>query len=149
MYKKIIISILFCFLLGSSCAFVVYNTYKKESLENKPRETKIYFIQLGAFKNYKNVDKITKTLSSYLVVEENGLYKVYVSMTASKKNLEKLKEFFIQSNNNIYVKEKKINNNSFITKLNKYDSLLKETNDYETIKMINKEVLNKYKEEVL
>lgn len=150
MNKKFLISVLLCFILGSSFAFIVYNSYKKNNIyAASGKEKSVYFIQIGAFSNYKNVNNITKSLSSYLVVEENNLYVVYVGITGNKNNLKKLEEFFVKKGNNIYIKEKNINNTIFIKTLIKYDSLLKETNDYDTIFIINKEVLNLYKKEVL
>lgn len=150
MNKKFLVSILLCLLIGCVCASIVYKSYSKESnIALSEKEISVYFIQVGAFKNYNNVNNITKTLKNYLVVEENNLYIIYVGITQNKNNLKKLEEFFKQKGNNIYIKNKKVNNKIFIDKLIKYDSLLKETNDYETIQMINKSVLNSYKEDVL
>ena len=122
MNKKFLMSIFICLLLGFMCAFIVYKSYNK--------------------------DNMTKTLKNYLVIEENNLFFVYVGITKNKKNLLKLEEFFKRKGNNIYIKHKKINNKNFINKINKYDALLSETNDYDTIEIINKEVLSLYKKEV-
>ena len=148
--RKFLISLLICVLIGCVCATIIYNGMKKdEKLAINNKEVTIYLFQVGAFKNYKNVDTITKTLNNYIVEEKDNTYFVYVGITKDKKNIDKLHEFFNKNVNNIYVKEKKVSNINFLKYLKKYDSLLKETTNYETIKLINKEVLNKYREECL
>lgn len=148
--RKFLISLLICVLIGCVCATIIYNGMKKdEKLAINNKEVTIYLFQVGAFKNYKNVDTITKTLNNYIVEEKDNTYFVYVGITKDKKNIDKLREFFNKNVNNIYVKEKKVSNINFLNHLKKYDSLLKETTNYETIKLINKEILNKYREECL
>ena len=149
MNKKFLMSIFICLLLGFMCAFIVYKSYNKDKTVAVNSDSEVlYFIQVGVFKSYDNVNNMTKTLKNYLVIEENNLFFVYVGITKNKKNLLKLEEFFKRKGNNIYIKHKKINNKNFINKINKYDALLSETNDYDTIEIINKEVLSLYKKEV-
>ena len=135
--RKFLISLLICVLIGCVCATIIYNGMKKdEKLAINNKEVTIYLFQVGAFKNYKNVDTITKTLNNYIVEEKDNTYFVYVGITKDKKNIDKLHEFFNKNVNNIYVKEKKVSNINFLKYLKKYDSLLKETTNYETIKLI-------------
>ena len=147
MNKKFFISAFICILIGFVSAIFLYKTYKNEelvALSNKDK--KAYFIQIGAYKNYDNVGEFTKTLPSYVVKEENGLYLIFVGITLNKDNADKLTNYYSDNGYKTIIKNRQIKNASFLNTLEKYDILLKETNDYEMISSINKTVLKKYKE---
>jgi hypothetical protein len=124
----------------------LYFNYTKASIKKEKEQQLLYFIQTAAFKNYENVTNLSKTLKAYLVIEEEGLYHIYVAITADKNNLKILKEFYKNNNYNIFVKEKIISNKKFIKIIKNYDFLLSETTDKEVIYDINKTVLKKYEE---
>lgn len=148
--KKVFISILICLSIGVVGANFLYKNYKKEELvavNNK--EYKVYFVQIGAYKNYDNVGKITKVLPSYVVKEEDGFYKIFVGITMSKDNLDKLVNYYSDKGYKTIIKVRIIKNGSFLNILRKYDCILKETSDYEMISSINKSILKKYKEMIL
>ena len=119
----------------------LYTSYKNKEEVNST-SVKIYFLQIGAYKNTDNVAKMTR-LTNYNYVEyDNGIYYIYIGITKDEEVLKKLKEIY--SSRDIYVKEKEINKKSFIDYLNKYDSMIKETNDKELIEAIEKDILKKY-----
>ena len=102
----------------------------------------LYFVQLAAYESASNVSKITKELDSYVVVkEDDNLYHVYVAITKNKKNLEKIKEFYIKNGNNIYVREKIVRCKSFLNDIDNYDILLEKSS---SILSVEKEILKKY-----
>lgn len=141
MKKIIIITILIAFILSS---FLYFNYVSARS--NKKEGEVLYFLQVAAFKKYENVTKMSKLLSSYLVIQEEDLFHIYVGITKDKKNLEKLKEIYMSGGNNIYVKEKLVLNKEFIEYIKNYDYILEETDDKDIILNINKSVLKKYEE---
>lgn len=141
MKKIIIVTILISLFLAS---FLYFN-YTKASSYKKESEI-LYFLQVAAFKKYENVTKMSKLLSSYLVIQENDLYHIYVGITNNKKNLKKLEEIYTSTGNNIYIKEKIVQNKEFLEYIKNYDFILEETEDKETILNINKNVLKKYEE---
>lgn len=67
----------------------------------------------------------------------------------NKKNINKLNELYNEKGFSTFIKTKKVKNEEFIKTLEKYDTLLLESNDYDMIININKQVLKKYKEECL
>ncbi len=142
MNKKIVI---FTVLISLVLVSFLYFNYTKASTNKKETEI-LYFIQVAAFKKYENVTKMSKLLSSYLVIQEDNLYHIYVGITNSKDNLKKLEEIYTSNGNNVYIKEKIIQNRDFIEYIKKYDFILKETEDKGTILNINKNVLKKYEE---
>ncbi len=141
MKKIIIISVIF----GILFSIILYINYKSNS-NKEDTLTNVYFLQIGAYKNYENVSIATKLIPSYLVIKENDLYHIYIGITKNSKNVEKIKEFYTKNGNNIYVSNKNIIGNDFVKKLETYDYLLSEAKDEEVIYTINKEILNSYEE---
>lgn len=128
-------------LLGIIFASFLILKYKNKDIDVLSTET-VYLLQIGAYQNYENVVKVTKTLPSYVIIEEDGKTKIIVGITKDNNNLEKLKKNY----ENIYIREEQIDNKEFLDYLTKYDYLLNETNNYETIEQINHKILNKYSE---
>lgn len=134
-------ALLIVMLMGIVFASFLLYKYKNKDKGIVNTET-VYLIQIGAYQNYENVVKVTKTLPNYVIIEEDGTAKIIVGITKDNNNLEKLK----QNYENIYIREEQIDNKEFLDYLTKYDYLLNETNNSETIKEINHKVLNKYDE---
>ena len=142
MKKVFIISIV----LGIIFSLIFYLNYKKNNNEFKDIDT-LYFIQISAYKNVKSISTETKKLESYLIIkEEDNLYHIYVGLTKKLKNLEKIKEFYKKSDDNIYVRKKRVNCKKFISELENYEILLSSAESKSAIEKVEKEVLNKYKE---
>ncbi len=141
--KKIILIII---VVSVAFTSFLYLNYIKASNKKENKQQLLYFIQTAALKNYENVSNLSKELKAFLVVEEDELYHIYIAITADKKVLEKLKEFYKDNNYNICVKEKVISNEKFIKLIKNYDYLLGETTDKDVIYNINKTVLKKYEE---
>lgn len=138
MNKKVLLLMI---LLGIIFAGFLILKYKNKDIDVLSTET-VYLLQIGAYQNYENVVKVTKTLPSYVIIEEDGKTKIIVGITKDNNNLEKLKKNY----ENIYIREEQIDNKEFLDYLTKYDYLLNETNNYETIEQINHKILNKYSE---
>lgn len=134
-------ALLIVMLMGIVFASFLLYKYKSKDKGIVNTET-VYLIQIGAYQNYENVVKVTKTLPNYVIIEEDGTAKIIVGITKDNNNLEKLK----QNYENIYIREEQIDNKEFLDYLTKYDYLLNETNNNETIEEINHKVLNKYDE---
>lgn len=150
MSKKVFISIFLCLAIGSLSAFFLYKSYKNEEIiASTFKEKNIYFLQIGAFREYKNVDIFSKTLPNYLVSEEDDLYIIYVGITMDKANLDKLLNLYNKKGFSTFTKVKTIKNTKFLNMLEKYDALLSESEDYDMIININKQVLKDYKEECM
>ena len=136
--KKIFV---FSITLGIIFSLLLVLNYKKNINEKKYLET-LYFMQLAAYEKSSNVSKITKELDSYIVMkEDDNLYHVYVGIVKNKRNLEKIKEFYIKNGNNIYVREKMVRCKNFLNEIDNYEILLENSNN---ILSIEKEILKKF-----
>lgn len=144
MNKKIII---FSCLLGIIFAGIIYFKYK--TTEEKRFEI-IYMIQIGAYKNYENIEKNYEDVNKYLVKQgDDNLYHVYIGITKNEENVEKLKEFLKEKDYNIYIRDTHINSEEYINYLNTLDYMLKETNNEQVIYNVLENSVSKYKEMVL
>ena len=131
-------------------AFYYFKMYKVSSEKEKYEieVVKVYYAQIGAYKNEENVSKVTKTLKNYAVEKKDDTYHIYVGVSFHKENIQKIKEIYTKNGNNIYVREDLINNDTLVNAIRKFDDLLLTTEDKDTIIEIEKEILNKYKEVV-
>ncbi len=130
--KKVII----LFIL-SMCFFIyIYKSYKYK----EPKYEEVYILQVGAYKNYDNVVKMTKKLDNYLIYEENNLYKIFLGVTLNDNNFKKLESYY-NNEYNVFKKVVKISNSEYISNLKKYDTLITKTNDKELLNSIVKKEL--------
>ena len=106
----------------------------------------IYFLQIGSYNTKEEMEKANISSNKYIVEENNGIYYAYISLTSDTENFNKLKEYFEKNKYQITLKEKVISNEKFTDLLEKYDLLLKESSDDATIKLINDQIISKYKE---
>lgn len=139
-------TIVFSVILGVVFSLIMYLNYYKNNNLKKINTSSVYFLQVGVYKNAKNVTNITKILPHYLVIEKDNLYHVYVGISKNKENIEKIKVFYNQTGNNIYVDTLEINCDKFIKKLDTYDYLINASTNMDAINVINKEVLKSYEE---
>jgi hypothetical protein len=105
-------------------------------------------LQYGVYKDELNMSKALKDYKKYLYIKEDDGYHLYIGITKSNENIQKIKEFYDKKGNNIYVKESIENNKAFISILKEYDKIIgiAENNDIEEIEKI---VISNYKEMVL
>lgn len=134
---------------------MMFNQYDKE--ENKEikevsaiqKSSNLYFIQAGVYSKIENMKSAMENIESYIYMEQDGKYYVYIGITGNEENLQKLKGYFEKQSYNIYVKEIMVENSAFLEVLSQYEQLLKEASDDETINSTIKSVLAKYEELVI
>ncbi len=130
-----LIIILLAFLLAD----FVYQQYEK-SLEPPPN---IYFLQQGVYLDKNSIKKID---ANYITIKEDQKYYTYLGMTTEKENALKIKELYEKRNIPIYIKEKTIENEEFLSSLSQYDILLENTNQLDEIENILETILSTYEE---
>lgn len=150
--KKIFLPIIVSIILGFFMGFYIFHEYdSKVQIKAVFNEEKVnvYFLQLGVYSDLDKAKESAKGFESYIYTKEDGQYHVYVGMTKSKENSEKLKGFFKEKGYIIYVKKMIISDSTFIDMLEQYDEFLKKTEEEEAILKILEKILNQYKEVVL
>ena len=138
--KKILIPILCSTLIGAFLGFYLFKEYDS-NVSIKPvfnfSQDKVYFLQLGAYSTLDKAKEASKDFTNYLYIIEDNNYHVYIAITASLDNANKLKALFKEKGYNIYIKEKYVNNDNFINLLNQYDEVISKSDEYEAILKVN------------
>ena len=148
--KKFLIPIMLAILIGIVLAKIVFSQYDTPELQTVFNDNEeIMLLQIGVYSSKDSMKENTKKFDYYIYQEKEGLYYVYIGITQSENNLDKIKEVYQNLGYEIYVKKITIDNQSFLEVLNQYDELLTKTDDQEIIKTINGKILKKYEELVL
>ncbi len=148
---KKLIPIILCVLIGFFMSKFMLNQYEDKQ-KIKPvlgNSEKLYFIQYGAYSTKENMINNTNYLNYYIYNEIDNLYYVFVGITKSQNNCEKLKGYYKSLGYDIYIKEFNNNDKEFLEIINYYDLLLEKTDDKDVIKEINRQILEKYEELVI
>ena len=145
---KKFLSTISCILVGLFLGFFLLKQYKdKENVKTVSKENNIlYFVQIGAYSTFENMQSSVKDFYNYIYEEENGTYYAYIAIVKNKEILTKLQEYLIKAGYVIYIKEKYVNNPGFNDVLGQYELLLKETNDLDAIMTICSQIVSKYEE---
>ena len=146
MKKNFVIPLVISIILGFISAQIVYSTYRK-NLENT--DYNVYLIQAGSYNNKDDLEKDFSLDDEYVILEEDGVYNVYVGMTTDLINANKIKNLYSNKNYDTYIKPTVVNNIEFVSNLEQYDILMSEVDDEENIISINDVILSSYEEMVL
>ncbi len=146
MKKNFVIPLVISIVLGFISAQIVYSTYRK-NLENT--DYNVYLIQAGSYNNKDDLEKDFSLDDEYVILEEDGVYNVYVGMTTDLINANKIKNLYSNKNYDTYIKPTVVNNIEFVSNLEQYDILMSEVDDEENIISINDVILSSYEEMVL
>jgi hypothetical protein len=148
--KKTLLVILIAIFVTTLYGKFIYSIYESDS---KPVDSTIdelvYIIQQGVYSSEENAKKYSADLNYYVIDKDNNYYRVYVGITQSKENSEKIKEIYKDMGKDIYVWEKNINNKAFLEVLKQYDALMEEKSDSKDIISIQTQILGKYEELVI
>ena len=147
MNKKIILSVVFTMLLGIATAKGVYS--KTISSDDKKSNHTVYFLPLGVYTNKNSMQLDTKSIENKIVTQENDKYYVYVGISKSKKNLEKVSKLYKNDGYSLYIKEMSVLNNEFLVNLEQFDKLIESAKTNEEINTINMVILSSYEEMVI
>jgi len=141
--KKIIAISLAGVLVGSIFALYMFSSVEKEVSLAMTNDFTVTAFQIGVFNVYENALKLKEEHSSSFIYNDDSKYRVFIAIYQDQEIINNMQEYYQNNNVNVYLKEINTNDN-FIEKLNKYESLLKESNDLETYVMANKNILKAF-----
>ena len=121
-------------------------TEQKEIINSLSNKETLYFLEEGVYLNKNNLQANIKNLEEKVIENTNSKYYVYVGITRDKEVATKLKKIYKSLGYEIKEKEKSIHHEDFITNVEQFDILLKDTNDTEQILTIEEIVLSNYEE---
>jgi len=146
MKKNFVIPLIISIALGFLSAQIVYSTYRKNLEET---EYNSFLIQVGSYTDKAILDSTLGIDSEYLILEEEGVYNVYVGITTDLVNANKIKNIYDKKEIETYIKPVIIDNIEFISNLEQFDILIREVEDEENVISINDVILSSYEEIVL
>lgn len=140
--KKIILIVL-SIGLGIFCTFYIFN---KEQIYAK-EEYLVFAFQVGAYKDYDNAKNFSKTLPSSIIVQEDNLYKIYISIYKDIDIVNKMLVYFENNNINIYLKSLNVNK-KYYNILSNYEEIIKNSDNIDLYNSVNQSILNLYIESI-
>lgn len=127
--KIIILAIIISFFIG----FYIIKKYK-----NIDKDITYGFVY-GEY-DKENFDKETLKLSNYIYRINNNKYTIYLGITRSEKNIEKIKGFLEKKGYSISVRDIKVDN-EFKNFIDHCDKLLEKVNEDKMVEKIENEIL--------
>lgn len=144
--KKNLLTIILAILIGFLMTKFTYSQYETDyslkTVFNNNEE--LIFLK---YKTVQSLDDIN--LENYIYSVEEDTYHIYIGITSSNENAEKLKEYFAKKEYIVNEVSIYVDNKEFLELIKQYDALLKEVTDDTVIETINKTILEKYKELVI
>lgn len=148
--KKYLIAFLGALVIGfflSSFFINQYDNYTGIKVSKMGEE--LYFIQYGVFSSIESMEKETIALENYVYNINEDKYYVYVGITNSDDNANKIVAYYNDLGYQTIIKKYQVTNTKFVNELINYDNLLLNTDDKSAISSIISEVLIKYEEVVI
>lgn len=139
----IILSIVIGFFIGKT----FFNNYDNSTSVFNEGE-KVYFVELGVYSSLDEIKKIDN-YEDYLTLNEEDGYHLYVGITKIAENSQKIKVYYEKLDNNIYIREKYVDNYSFLNILTEYDKICLALLDNKNLIDIERIVISNYKEMIL
>lgn len=149
--KKYFASIIFGLLIGlflSKNFLEEYNGYTKIKQVNREGVT-AYFIKYGEYDSLDILEKKTSNLTNYIYTKNNNKYSVYIGITTSEDNRDKLIKYFKKLKYKVSYEEFVITNKKYISYLENSDKLIEKTNDMSVLGEVSSQILSKYEELVI
>lgn len=138
--KKRLIIIMLALVVGGSIAYFIFS---RRYSEDSSSTVKVSAFQVGVFSNYDNALKVADR-NNGIVVSDDDLYRVYVSILSSSEAVSKMKDYYDSIGLNYYLREIEVDD-EFLSNIKNTEELLI-VSDSDTYNIINLDVLNKYEE---
>ena len=149
MTKSFFMTMIVAILIGAFLGNFLFRKYKLESDTVLKEVNNIYFLEKGAYDSMEQALKDVPSNRPYLIVKEDISYYIYLSITSSRNNLERIKKIYKNNEINVRIKKTSLKNESFLALLEQMDILLSKANNIDDIDPINEVILDNYKSIVL
>ena len=126
--------------IGGSIAYFMFS---RRYLEEDKSVVKVSAFQVGVFTSYDNALKVADR-NNGIVVSDNDVYRVYVSILSSREAVDKMREYYDSIGLHYYLREIEVDD-EFLNSIKNTEELLIMSNS-DTYNIINLNVLNKYEE---
>ena len=145
--KKTLLTMLGAILVGFGLGLFFFKKFDTNIEALATSVKSIYAVQVGVYKNIDNAKDVANKMKG-IVVLDNDYYRVYIDIIKDKEILNLREEYYKNNNINYYLKI--INpSKEFITKLDDYEIILKNTSiSADKIKVVREQILKEYQNEL-
>ncbi len=144
MKKTMLLAVIFV-VLGAVCGNYLYQK-APDSISVFQEDNAYYFLQEGVYSSKEIMQENVGDLANKLTVLDDNKYYVYVGITKSRENAEKIQKIYKNMGYQIYIKEVKLDNEEFSNNVVQFDLLVKESDSTDDILTIEEVVLANYEE---
>lgn len=145
--KKTLLTILGAILVGFGLGLFFFKKFDTNIEALATSVKSIYAVQVGVYKNIDNAKDVANKMEG-IVVLDNDYYRVYIDIIKDKEILNLREKYYKNNNINYYLKI--INpSKEFITKLDDYEIILKNTSiSADKIRIVREKILKEYQNEL-
>ena len=144
MKRTFILALLFI-IIGSVCGYI-FKDYGVAAMEVFAPGNSVYFLQEGSYSNMDSIPSKLDDIRGKLIVEEDNKFNVYLGITLDVNNANLIVDMYKALGINLIVKESNIVNESFLSNVEQFDILVRESDDYEDVSTIQEVILANYEE---
>lgn len=145
--KKIVLCSILAIISGGILGKITFDRYDKLNVNPVIKLDKnVYMLKYDTYKNKEDMLNNASNLERYIYIEKDNKFYVYVAVAKTMDSINKLKNIY---SDNLKVEKVNIKNDGFIQNLDEYEKLLKSTNDIDSLKVIESEILSCYEKWVV
>lgn len=130
---------------GAFLGKTTFDRYKKvDSINVISNNTNVYALRYGKYANLDEMQDDVTHVDRYIYIESKDDVSAYVALATTRDSINKIKKVYEDKNLNLTVSKVNIENEEFIENLNEYEKLLKATDDYKSLLIIENQILSCY-----
>lgn len=130
---------------GAFLGKTTFDRYKKvDSINVISNNTNVYALRYGKYANLDEMQDDVTHVDRYIYIESKDDVSAYVALATTRDSINKIKKVYKDKNLNLTVSKVNIENEEFIENLNEYEKLLKATDDYKSLLIIENQILSCY-----
>lgn len=144
MKRTIILAVVFL-TLGTICGNFLYQK-APNSISVFQQDSSYYFLQEGVYTSKDVMQESIKDIPHKLVVFKDDMYYVYVGITKSEKNADKIQKIYEESGYQIHITTESLDNEEFSSNVTQFDLLVEEAESSEDVLTVEEVILANYEE---
>ncbi len=144
MKRTIILAIVFL-TLGTICGNFLYQK-APNSISVFQQDSSYYFLQEGVYTSKDVMQESIKDIPHKLVVFKDDMYYVYVGITKSEKNADKIQKIYEELGYQIHITTESLDNEEFSSNVTQFDLLVEEAESSEDVLTVEEVILANYEE---
>lgn len=148
--KKTLFWVFMALISGAFLGKVTFDKYENLDIQNViSLNNKIYMLKYGTYANLDEMQDDVTGVDRYIYIQNGDRISAYVAISATKKNINKIKDIYLSKNLKLTIEKVTINNDEFVQNLNEYEKLLEATEDEKSLLIIENQILSCYEKVVV